>query len=240
MSFSQDVKREIQEHLSKKSNGFTFSQNANNINQIDRQLKVMDLHKGSAGAESINTADVLAYLFVQKGSVNDPNISYHLEIVCDSSHDAEAVANLMADQGFKVRTTGRKGKYIVYLKDRESIADFLGYIGAVSSMMAMENSLILKDVRNSVNRKVNFEAANIERTVGAAMKDIEDIRYIESHGGLKQLPAGLRDMAEMRIEYPDATLQSLGDNMDPPLGKSGVNHRLRKIREFAERLRYRK
>ena len=238
MSFSQDVKREIQERLVKKSRGFTFSQNANNINQIDRNLEVMDLRKDSVGTESTGAADVLAYFFVQKGSVNDPNTSYHLEIVCDSSHEAEIVASLMAEQGFKVRTTGRKGKHIAYLKDRESIADFLGYIGAVSSMMAMENSLILKDVRNSVNRRVNFEAANIERTVGAAMKDIEDIRYIESHGGLKQLPAGLREMAEIRIEYPDATLQSLGDNMDPPLGKSGVNHRLRKIREYAERLRY--
>ncbi len=238
MSFSQDVKKEIQDRLSKKSKGFTFSQNANNIVQIDRKSEAMDLQKGSAGAESANADDVLAYLFVQKGSVNDPNISYHLEIVCDTPREAEIAVSLMAEQGFKVRTTQRKGKHIVYLKDRENIADFLGYIGAVSSMMTMENSLILKDVRNSINRKVNFETANIERTVGAAMKDIEDIRYIESHGGLKQLPEGLREMAEIRIEYPDATLQGLGDNMEPPLGKSGVNHRLRKIREFAERLRY--
>ena len=222
MSFSQDVKREIQERLTKKNEGFTFSQNTNNINRMP---------------EGEDCAATLAYFFVQKGSVNDPNASYHLEIACDSTDEAEIVSELMGQQGFNVRMTQRKGKSIVYLKDRESIADFLGYIGAVSSMMAMENSLILKDVRNSVNRKVNFEAANIERTVGAAMKDIEDIRYIESHGGLKQLPAGLRDMAEMRIEYPDATLQSLGDNMDPPLGKSGVNHRLRKLSEMAETLR---
>ena len=145
----------------------------------------------------------------------------------------------MTGQGFKARTVCRKGKYIVYLKDRESIADFLGYVGAVNAMMEMENSLILKDMRNSVNRKVNFETANIERTVGAAVKDIEDIRYIESHGGLKQLHGGLKEIAQLRIEYPDATLKSLGEKVDPPIGKSGVNHRLRKIREYAERLRIR-
>ena len=102
----------------------------------------------------------------------------------------------------------------------------------------MENSLILKDMRNSVNRRVNFETANIERTVGAAVKDIEDIQYIEAHGGLKQLPETLRQMAEMRMENPDASLKQIGENMCPPLGKSGVNHRLRKIREYAEMLRY--
>ena len=218
MSFSQDVKREIQDRLSKRSPDFTFEQNANNISQVDPEA-------------------ALAVLFVQCGTVNDPKTSYHLEFVCDGVDDAGDIAELMERQGFKVRITKRKEKHIVYLKDRETIADFLGFVGAVNAMMEMENSLILKDMRNFVNRKVNFEAANIERTIGAAVKDIEDIRYIESHGGLKQLPAELREMAEIRIEYPDATLKSLGESMRPPLGKSGVNHRLRKIREYAGRLR---
>jgi DNA-binding protein WhiA len=179
----------------------------------------------------------MACAFLRSGTVSDPGRSYHLEIACDDPDEAALISGLMQEQGFKVRTALRKERNIVYLKDRESIADFLGFIGAVSAMMKMENSLILKDMRNSVNRKVNFETANIERTVGAAIKDIEDIRYIESHGGLKQLPAGLRKMAEIRVENPDVPLKSLGDVMNPPLGKSGVNHRLRRIREFAERLR---
>ena len=217
MSFSQDVKTEILNRQQKKLKGFTFPQNANNI----------------------NPSLELAFLFVEQGSVNDPRSSYHLEISCNDSAEAEAVAGIMTGQGFKARIVCRKGKHIVYLKDRESIADFLGYVGAINAMMEMENSLILKDMRNSVNRKVNFETANIERTVGAAVKDIEDIRYIESHGGLKQLHGGLKEIAQLRIEYPDATLKSLGEKVDPPIGKSGVNHRLRKIREYAERLRIR-
>ncbi len=219
MSFSQEVKREIQDRLTKKTAGFTIPQNTNNIYQAF----------GSAAA--------MAYVFLRSGTVSDPGRSYHLEISCDDEGEAVLISGLMKEQGFMVRSALRKEKNIVYLKDRESIADFLGFIGAVSSMMKMENSLILKDMRNSVNRKVNFETANIERTVGAAVKDIEDIRYIEAHGGLKQLPAGLREMAEIRVENPDAPLKSLGDAMDPPLGKSGVNHRLRKIREYADRLR---
>ena len=215
MSFSQDVKAEIQSRQSKKIRDFTIPQNTNNI----------------------NPSLTLAWLFVRKGSVNDPKSSYHLEIVCDDIREAEEVSDIMGAQGFKVRIARRKEKHIVYLKDRESIADFLGFVGAVNAMMEMENSLILKDMRNSVNRRVNFEAAKIERTVGAAVKDIEDIQYIEAHGGLKQLPDGLREVAEIRMENPDASLKLIGESLRQPLGKSGVNHRLRKIREYAERLR---
>ena len=221
MSFSQDVKKEIQERLARKSSGFTFSQNANNI----MQAKAAD-----------DSAD-LVRVFLEKGSVNDPKAGYHLEMICDTEPEAGKVAALMAEHGFNARISVRKGRHIVYLKDRETIADFLGYLGAVNAMMEMENSLILKDVRNTVNRRVNFEAANIERTVGAAVKDIEDIRYIEAHGGLKQLPKGLREIAELRMEDPETSLKTLGEEMDPPLGKSGVNHRLRRIREYADRLR---
>ncbi len=215
MSFSKEVKKEIEERLRKKSGDFTFSQNT----------------------DSINPAHILAELFLQSGSVNDPEASYHLEIVCDNEDSAKYVYDLMNGLDFAARITRRKEKYIVYLKDRETIADFLGTVGAVKSMLKMENSLILKDMRNSVNRKVNFEAANIEKTVSAAVREIEDIRYIEANGGLKQLPEGLRKIAELRMEQPDASLKVLGESMDPPLGKSGVNHRLRKIRNFAEKLK---
>lgn len=215
MSFSQEVKKEIQDRQIRKAVGFTFPQNTNNINP---ELALADI-------------------FLLRGSVNDPDVSYHLEIVCEDEHEAETVSKLMGSRGFPAKMSRRKEKHIVYLKDRETIADFLGCIGAVNAMMKMENSLILKDMRNSVNRRVNFEAANIERTVGAAVKDIDAIRYIEENGGLKQLPKGLREIAGMRMEYPEASLKSLGEGMNPPLGKSGVNHRLRKIREYAEKLR---
>ncbi|MCR5748303.1 MAG: DNA-binding protein WhiA [Lachnospiraceae bacterium] len=215
MSFSQDVKKEIRERLSKKNEDFTFSQNTDSI---ERSLSLTDL-------------------FLSKGSVNDPESSYHLEIVCEDKEEAHTASQLMKDHGFNARSSVRKDKYIVYLKDRESITDFLGTVGAVSAMMRMENSLILKDMRNSVNRKVNFEAANIEKTVNASVRDIEAVRYIEKNGGLKQLPDDLRQIAELRAELPDISLKALGEAMTPTLGKSGVNHRLRRIREFARELR---
>ena len=215
MSFSQEVKSEIRDRFLKKSGDFTFSQNT----------------------DSINPAQVLAGLFLESGSVNDPDVSYHLEIVCDSDEAAGNAYDLMNRLGFNARITRRKDRSVVYLKDRENIADFLGAVGAVKAMMKMENALILKDMRNTVNRKVNFETANIEKTVSAAYREIEDIRYIEKTVGLGQLPKSLREIAELRIEYPDASYKVLGENMDPKLGKSGVNHRLRKIRDFADRLR---
>ena len=216
MSFSKDVKKEIRDRLSKKSEDFTISQNA----------------------DSIEPLSSLTEVFLQKGSVTDPGSSYHLEIVCDTESEAAGVEALMRDHGFNARNTRRKGKYVVYLKDRENIADFLGTVGAVGAMMEMENSLILKDMRNSLNRKVNFETANIEKTVSAYVRDMEAIRHIESQGGLKQMPAYLREMAQIRAEMPeDISLKALGEAMDPPLGKSGVNHRLRKIRDIADRLK---
>ncbi len=215
MSFSQDVKKEIRERLSKKNEDFTFSKNTDSIK---RSLSLTDM-------------------FLSKGSVNAPETSYHLEIVCDSKEEAENVMGLMKEHGFNAKSSVRKDKHIVYLKDRENIADFLGAVGAVSAMMEMENSLILKDMRNTVNRKVNCEAANIEKTVSASVRDKEAVRYIEAHGGLKQLPPDLRKIAELRADMPDASLKALGEAMSPALGKSGVNHRLRKVREFAERLK---
>jgi len=214
-SFSQAAKREIREKRAKRAEGFTISQNA----------------------DSINPADELRERFLERGTVNDPGSAYHLEIACDDEKDAEDAASLMSSMGFHPGTTVRRGRSSVYLKDREEIADFLGCIGAVGAMMEMENSLILKDMRNAVNRRVNFETANIEKTVSAAVKDIEDIRYIESHGGLKQLPGSLREMAMLRTEHADLSLEALGELADPPIGKSGVNHRLRRIRNIADRLR---
>ncbi len=214
-SFSQAAKREIREKKAKKEEGFTISENA----------------------DSINPADRLRDRFLAKGTVSDPKSGYHLEIACDGDEDASGTVALMKDAGFHPGITQRRTKSAVYLKDREEIADFLGLVGAVGAMMEMENSLILKDMRNSVNRRVNFETANIEKTVSAAVKDIEAIRYIESHGGLKQLPGSLREMAVLRTENPDLSLEALGELADPPLGKSGVNHRLRRIRGVADKLK---
>ena len=131
----------------------------------------------------------------------------------------------------------RKGHYVVYIKEGAHIVDSLNIMEAYVSLMKLENVRILKEMRNSVNRKVNCETANISKTVNAAVKQIEDIRLIQKMRGLDDLPAQLREMALLRLEYPDAPLKELGGYLDPPMGKSGVNHRLRKLSTIAEELR---
>lgn len=175
--------------------------------------------------------------FLACGSLTDPNKGYHLELVCENEQGAELIMYIMGElQLFPKRVT-RKKYEVVYLKDGGVIVDFLNIIGAHNALMDMENVRILKDMRNSVNRRVNCETANINKTVSAAVKQIEDIRYIEETKGLKYLPEGLRKVAELRVDEPEMSLREIGEMLNPPVGKSGVNHRLRKISEIASGLR---
>lgn len=171
------------------------------------------------------------------GSISDPAKGYHLEFVFTDAKKAGQLQSVL--QGFDIdgKIVLRKKYYVVYLKEGESIVDLLNVCEAHVALMAFENLRILKEMRNSINRRVNCEAANITKTVNAATRQIEDIAYIRDHGGLNRLPDNLRQMAEVRLEYPDAPLKELGEYLEPPVGKSGVNHRLRKLSEFAEKLR---
>ncbi|MDE6025238.1 MAG: DNA-binding protein WhiA [Lachnospiraceae bacterium] len=175
--------------------------------------------------------------FLSSGSVTDPNKGYHLEIVCENELCAELVAYIMDGFDLEPKQVTRKKYRVVYIKDGSMIVDFLNIIGAHNALMNMENVRILKDMRNSVNRRVNCETANINKTVNAAVKQIEDIQFIEETKGLKFLPDNLRKIAELRLEEPEITLKELGEMLNPPIGKSGVNHRLRKISEIANELR---
>ena len=160
-----------------------------------------------------------------------------LEFVCPSEAKAEQLVQILADFNIEGKVILRKKYYVVYLKEGESIVDLLNVCEAPVALMEFENLRILKEMRNSINRRVNCEAANITKTVNAAARQIEDIEYIRDHGGLDRLPPNLKQMAEVRLENPDMPLKELGECLDPPVGKSGVNHRLRKLSEYAERLR---
>lgn len=175
--------------------------------------------------------------FIAGGSVTNPEKSYHFEIVCDTKEKAELLIDLIKDFDIDAKCIERKNAYVVYIKDGSMIVDLLNVMGAHMSLMDMENVRILKDVRNRINRKVNCETANLNKTVSAAVKQIEDIKFIEEVKGLKYLPNGLRIIAEIRLEEPELSLFDLGQKLNPPLGKSGVNHRLRKISEIASELR---
>ena len=131
----------------------------------------------------------------------------------------------------------RKKSYVVYLKEGSQIVDLLNVMEAPIALMEMENVRILKEMRNSVNRKVNCETANINKTVSAFTRQSEDIKLIQSTSGLEELPEGLREIAKLRLAYPEASLKELGNLLSEPLGKSGVNHRLRKLSEIADDIR---
>ena len=175
--------------------------------------------------------------FLAGGSISDPKKSYHFEIVCRSVPQAKQLCEVMGSFGMDAKIVARKKYQVVYIKEGEQIVDLLNVMEAHIALMDLENVRILKEMRNSVNRKVNCETANISKTVNAAVQQVRDIEYIRNTAGLSSLPDNLQEMALLRLEYPDAPLKELGTYLNPPVGKSGVNHRLRRISEIARDLR---
>lgn len=178
--------------------------------------------------------------FLSSGSVSDPEKSYHFEIVCASRGKAEQLQQIMNFFRLDAKIVSRKRAYVVYLKEGAQIVDALGILGASVSMEAFEDVRTIKDMRNTVNRKVNCETANINKTVSAAIKQMEDIRFIDEEMGIDKLPENLMEVAVARLNYPEASLKELGSLLKPPVGKSGVNHRLRKLSEISESLKAKK
>lgn len=181
-----------------------------------------------------------AYLrgaFLGSGYVNDPEKEYHFEILSDDDEFSKLLTYLFLAFNISPKCSQRKRYRVTYFKEFGSVSDVLSVIGAHKSMMDMANTRIVKEVRNSVNRRNNCDMANISKAVNAASKQIEDIELIEKNIGLSALPDILREMAVIRLEHPDSSLTELGGLMDPPVGKSGVNHRLRKISAIADELR---
>jgi len=184
--------------------------------------------------------DQKAYLrgaFLAGGSISNPEGNYHLEIITNDENLARDISQLLNKFKLKAKVSTRKNFHVVYLKESEHIFEFLALIGAHQALFEFENIRILKGMRNQVNRIVNCETANINKTVDAAVRQQENIRLIESTIGLKALPGSLREIASLRIEYPDSSLKELGELLNPKVGKSGVNHRLRKIDEIAEKIK---
>lgn len=175
--------------------------------------------------------------FLCAGSISDPEKFYHFEIVCGSKAKAVQLMELMQSFEVDAKIVQRKKYYVVYVKEGAQIVELLGIMGAGVSLMNLENVRILKDMRNTVNRKVNCETANINKTVNAAVKQVEDILYIQDTAGLHSLPESLEETALLRLEYPQASLKELGALLSTPVGKSGINHRLRKICSIANELR---
>ena len=219
----------------------------NNADKVLQAIKVLDeggtLHQLSGEISPLlvrNSCCRRAFLrgaFLCIGSMSNPRKGYHLEFVCEYESQARQIQKTICGFEIDAKIVRRKKYYVVYLKEGAGIVDLLNVMGAHKSLMLLENLRVEKEVRNSVNRQVNCEAANITKMVRAAGKQIEDILLLQKSYGLSNLPDNLRQMAEVRLEHPESSLQELGKYLDPPVGESGVNHRLRKLSEMAERIK---
>ena len=175
--------------------------------------------------------------FLAAGSISDPQKQYHFEISCATEEKAMQMKDIMQCFDLDAKVVPRKKVFVVYLKEGAQIVDVLNVMEAHISLMNLENLRIVKEVRNSVNRQVNCETANLNKTVSAAVKQIEDIQLISRTIGLDNVPDNLREVALIRLEFPEASLKELGKLLSTPVGKSGVNHRLKKLGEIADNCR---
>jgi cell division protein WhiA len=215
--------KEILEDLMILGEGFTF------VHDISKDLVKKKCCKRS----------YLRGAFLAGGSVNNPETSsYHLEIFSLYHEHNESLCELMNKFGLNSKTLERKKGFITYLKEAEKITEYLNIVGAHNSLLKFEDVRIVRDMRNSVNRLVNCETANLNKTIGASIRQVENIRFIDRTVGLHILPEKLREIAELRVTYQDITLKELGEMVSGgSISKSGINHRLRKIDEIAEKLR---
>jgi DNA-binding protein WhiA len=165
--------------------------------------------------------------------VADPHGDFHFELTAETPEMADDLIELMGRFGIDAKVTQRRGAYAVYLKGAEPIVTFLALVGAHRALLRTEDVRILKGMRNEVNRLVNAETANLQKSADAAMEQLEDIRRLSTTRGLDNLPPALRELAELRLAYPDVSLRELGELADPPLSKSAVYHRIRRIQELA-------
>ena len=198
-----------------------------------RNEKILNLKKDDVN-EKLKKAFVRG-AFLGSGSINNPNKTYHLEIVLQNKEYAIFLKKISYNMGVNLKELKRKTTYSLYIKEGEEISKFLALIGASKSVLQFEEIRVIRDMRNNINRKVNCETANLNKTISAAVRQIEDIKLIQKKG--IKLPENLAEIANLRLKNPDSSLIELGNMLKEPIGKSGVNHRLKKIQGIAEDLR---
>lgn len=174
-------------------------------------------------------------VFLGSGSVNDPTKKYHLEILLSEKDTAKYIQNILKQANIKAKIL--ESNNTIYIKEGEEISKFLAFVGAQKSVLKFEEIRVMKDLRNTVNRQVNCETANLTKTVNAAVIQIEAINFLKKMKKFEELPDSLIEIAELRVKYPEMSLKDLGDNLESPIGKSGVNHRLKKIIEIADEVK---
>lgn len=171
-------------------------------------------------------------IFLGSGSINDPTKKYHLEILLNDKDVAQYIQNIL--KSFNIKAKILEMNNTIYIKEGEEISKFLAFIGAQKAVLKYEEIRVMREIRNNVNRQVNCETANLNKTISASVMQIEAINYLKKVKKYEELPTGLQEIAELRLEYPEMSLKDLGSLLEKPLGKSGVNHRLKKIIEIAD------
>ncbi|PKM80901.1 MAG: DNA-binding protein WhiA [Firmicutes bacterium HGW-Firmicutes-13] len=202
-----------------------------NLNKFNKSIAEKIFHKKCCRRAYLRGA------FLARGYINSPDSSYHLEINTEYEEQGEEIIKLLSHFNILAGMVSRKNSFVVYLKDGHKIVELLNIIGAHQALFQYENVRIIKEMRNKINRLVNCETANLNKTVNAALNQLESIRIVNRAIGIQNLPDSLKQIAELRIKYPEANLQEMGEMFTPPLSKSGVNHRLRKIGKIAQQLR---
>ena len=214
MSFSSEVKNEV------RNKNFTLKK---------RHSKI--------GGSTINDKqDILIDAFLRSGTISDPEKFYHMEFICDSSEEAQKIRNAAEGFGISTGIMQRKDKHVVYLKESAAITDMLVAMGATNAALQLEEVIVLKEFKGIIQRRVNCETSNIRKTVSAAVRQLEDIELIKEKIGLSGLPEGLQEAARLRTDHPDASLNELAGYLSDT-GKSGLNHRFRRIARIADQLR---
>ncbi len=207
-----------------------------NVKEELLNLKMWDLNSQMKQDEQIARL-CIREAFIKSGSINDPNKKYHLQIMFKTKSKAQDMQMILSKFDINARIIKREDEYMLYLKDGEEISNFLALIGANTSVLKFEEIRVIKETRNDINRKVNCETANLNKTINASVKQIEDIKLIKKKRKFASLPENLKEIANIRLENPDIPLSELGNMLREPIGKSGVNHRLKKISEIADELR---
>ncbi len=190
-----------------------------------------------------NDACKRAYIkgaFMGCGSISDPEKSYHAEFVSSREVHSKEICELLDGFGINGKTILRKNYYVTYIKESEQISDLLALMGANNAVLEFENIRAVKETRNQINRVINCETANLDKIVDTSMRQINNIKVLKKHKAIDKLPDHLKELAYLRLKHTNASLKELGEMLSPPLGKSGVNHRLRKIEEIAEELEHEK
>ena len=240
MSFSSEIKEKLDEA------GYECNQCA--YAEAAGKLAVIIENDGESSAfrERMSYGDVegadccekafLRGAFIKSGSISDPKKSWHLEFGARHKAEADFIGALLKKREIRCGISERKGRYIVYVKDCDSIAATLGTIGAGADALQLFSLQAERSMRNDINRRVNFESANLQKSVRAASKHIKAIKKLKEAGKWESLPDALKEIGELRIENQDASLKELGEMLTPPIGKSGVNHRLNRLLEEAEGL----